>query len=174
MTFAPIRPRSLLSHAQALAEHHSGAGRPLVAWLRRSVSASYYAVFHGVSLAVARQLAPSASDEERARLARSIGHEQVKEVCSWVSGRGQGKEHSRTIVAVLQANPDITRFAATFVRLQEARHEADYDHLADVHKATTLSYHQQAVASLDLLETFKGTHDGQLFLSLIALNVKLR
>lgn len=175
MTVAPIRPRSLLLHAEALASHHSGAGRPILTWLRRSTSASYYAVFHGVALAVAGQLAPSCPLKDQHRLARSVDHARVAEVSRWITGKpGAGKEHVQDIVTLLQGSADVRRLAAIFLRLQQARHEADYDHLADVRKATTLAHARQASSALDLLDELSALPDGERFLALVALHTQLR
>ena len=175
MTVAPLRPRGLLRHAEALAEHHSSAGRPVLTWLRRSTSASYYAVFHAIALAVVEQIAPRAQPDDQHSLARSIEHGRVAEVCKWVTGKpGAGREHVQDIVADLQANDDIVRLAAIFLRLQQARYEADYDHLADFRKATTPAHVRQATSALDLLDMLVDTPDGERFLALVALHTQLR
>lgn len=174
MTVAPLRPRALVRHAEALANHHSHAGRPIVTWLRRSTSASYYAVFHAIALAVAEQLTPSCSLVDHRRLARSLDHGRVAEVSKWVTEQGPGKEHVRPIVAVLRANPDVKTLASIVLRLQQARHDADYDHLADFRKVTTLSHAQEATVALDLLDQLITTPDGERFLALVALHSQLR
>ncbi|MHB1535547.1 MAG: hypothetical protein ACYC1D_13245 [Acidimicrobiales bacterium] len=112
---------------------------------------------------------------DHSRFARSIDHGRVAEVCTWISASpGAGRQHIQAIVTELQANPDIKRFAAIFLRLQQARHEADYDHLADFSKATTLTHLQQARTALDLIDSLMGTPDGERLLALIALHVQLR
>lgn len=170
----PLRPRLLLEHAHALANHHSGAGRPQVTWLRRSVSASYYAVFHAISLAVADQIAPTTPREDRYRLSRSLDHRRVKEVCIWVSSTtAQGREQVRPIIVRLQQNNDVADLAAIFTRLQQARHAADYDHLADIRKAATLFHHAEAERALDLVQRIAGSADGRAFLALLALHTSL-
>lgn len=95
------------------------------------------------------------------------------EVAKWVSGQGPGKEHVRPIIKLLQLNPDVKRFSSILLTLQQARHEADYDHLADFGKVTTLSHAQQAAVALDLLDGLVRTPDGQRFLALVALNTNL-
>lgn len=173
MAAVPIRPRRLVEHAHDLIAHHEAAGRPRPIWLRRAVSAAYYAVFHGVSLATVEQLAPNATAEERFRLARSLEHSRLAEVCSWVSGRTPGgKRHTQPIVAILHARPELRQLGDIVRRLQEERHRADYDHLADFDKATALSPVQQAERALDLLDGFRGDPDLERFLALIALHTQ--
>lgn len=172
---APIRPQALLKHARALAEHRSGAGRPQLTWLRRSTSAAYYAHFHSISLAVIDQVAALLPSEHRHRLARSIAHGRVAEICRWVKAdSAAGKEHVRPIVASLQSNADVTSLADIFLTLQQARHEADYDHLAVFKKATVLSHVAQAEAGVDLVASLKGHQMGERFFALVALNVQLQ
>ena len=78
------------------------------------------------------------------------------------------------IVLGLQSNTDVKRVASIFLRLQQARHEADYDHLADVRKATTLAHARQAKVALDLLDQIRQVPDGERFLALVALHIQLR
>jgi len=170
----PIRPRNLAKHAKRLAGHRSEAtGRAVVTWLRRSTSASYYAVFHAIALSMASQIAPNAPDEDRYRFTRSVEHGKIAEVCRWVV-TGGGKENVAPIVARLRQNPQIVEIADAFLALLQARHQADYDHLAKVTKATALGHYRQAVNVLDLLDTLDRTRDLEDFLALIALNTPLR
>lgn len=169
-TSVPISPWRLLRHADELA----GSGGRGPEWLRRSVSASYYALFHGVALATAAHLAPTATGD-RARLARSIDHGRVREVCQWLAGTpGGGKEHVRAVVADLRVVPALVELARTFTRLLEARHRADYDHLATFDTATALLYAEEAERGLDLLGGMADTVELQRFLSLVALHSSLR
>jgi hypothetical protein len=171
---APIRPDQLVRHARAMAHHHAGAGRPRLVWLRRSTSASYYAVFHAIALAVATQLSPGSAPDDRYRLTRSIGHDRVLEVCRWLTKRDSGRHHVRPVVTRLRRNADLVRLGEIFVRLQQVRHEADYDHLASVRKAATVAHNEQAATALELVEHLRGTTDGQEFFALVALHSSLR
>lgn len=174
MTASPIVPRELADHALLVARHRSRRGRPVEAWLRRSTSASYYAVFHALSTAVARQVAPRASDVDQRRLTRSVEHKRVAEVCGWVTGDGSGRANVAPIVRRLRGNTGLVAFATIFVSLQDARHAADYDHLAAIAERETLAHHQDAARALDLLEALRRTRDGQEFLALVALHTALR
>lgn len=170
----PIRPRGLVEHARDLAQHQSGAGRPRALWLRRAVSAAYYAVFHAIALAVAQHLLPNGTADEQQRLTRSLEHRALKEVCQWVTGNpGTGKEHVRPIIADLQADPDIRLIAGIAFRLQESRHQADYDHLAPFGKVSVLSSINEAQLALDRLDALAGNVNLAKFLALVALHSSL-
>lgn len=170
-----IDPRRVVEHAEELALHQSGAGRPRPIWLRRAVSAAYYAVFHAFALRVAGQVLPHGSSVDQQRLTRSLEHAALREVCQWVIGRpGAGKKHVQPIVASLQSDPAVRQLAGITFRLQEARHLADYDHLAAFDKASTLSSVNEAKVVLDGLETLAGGPKLEQLLALIALHSKLR
>ncbi len=173
----PIDPKKLLEHARALATHQDGAGRPRPVWLRRAVSSAYYSAFHAVSLATTLQLAPQSSSEDRYRLSRSIDHGRLAEVCGWVRGQkgdGAGKQHVQAIVSDLRLNPAMQELATHIAELQEARHQADYDHLYVVGKAMALTHVAQASEVLKLLDKHQSDADLQSFLALVALHTQLR
>ena len=172
----PIDPRKLLGHARSLANHQDGAGRPRPVWLRRAVSSAYYSAFHAVSLATTLQLAPLSSSDDRHRLSRSIDHGRLAEVCGWVRKQkaGAGKQHVQAIVSDLQSNAAIQELATHVAELQEARHQADYDHLYVVGKATALTHVAQAKRVLELLDHHQPDPDLQNFLALVALHTQLR
>ena len=94
-----------------------GRARPRQASLRRSISSSYYAVFHALAKAIADTLVGSspASRPNKAwvDVYRGIGHGGTKDACK----------------AAMNVNfPDrLKAFSDSLVRLQDARHQADYD-----------------------------------------------
>ena len=106
-------PRDLLTQATLLATKERS--RPKQPSLRRSVSASYYALFHLLVDAAARRLV-SGSDRQALRncLARAFAERNVSPRLSpGLNG--------------LPLQEEIVRVAAAFVDLQQHRHEADYD-----------------------------------------------
>lgn len=58
--------------------------------------------------------------------------------------------------------------------MQEARHKADYDHLADFTKTGVLQLVDVAEDALAKLDTLKGTADIQRFVSLLAMRQSLK
>lgn len=172
VAIAPLEPRRLLDHALRVARAPDRGPVP-PEWLRRSVSASYYAVFHRLAIAMADQVAPGSPAVERYRLCRSLDHGRVADVCRWLTGGG-GKEHVRPVVDRLRDNLALAELAEALLLLQIARHGADYDHLADVSERETLSHARTAARALDLLDALAPTADGQEFLALVALHTALR
>jgi predicted negative regulator of RcsB-dependent stress response len=94
-------------------------------------------------------------------------------MCEWIAGRrGNPPQHATPVVKAL-AGTDIADVAAAFCDLQEARHRADYDHLAAFSKAAALGYVQdaeQAIAKLDAAPEA----ERQAFFSLVALRTGIR
>ena len=115
----------LLAQARYLARKERK--RPRQASLRRAVSASYYAVFH-MLIAEATRLMISGSDRDALRhcLARAYAHRNMRQVAQQFAGGGV----SPKLLPGLDGQPlqpRLVAVAATFVDLQQARHEADYD-----------------------------------------------
>lgn len=88
------------------------------AHLRRAVSTAYYAMFHSLARIAADRLVRQSSPASHAitwnHVYRSLQHGHAKRQC--------------LNAAALRAYPaEIRRFAAWFARLQDQRHQADYD-----------------------------------------------
>jgi hypothetical protein len=88
---------------------------------RRSVSTSYYALFHLLINAAAQRW--NGSPEAQLGLERAFKHNNMKEVSAVVS-RGSWKHWSTPPLAI---PIELQQIGSTFVDLQEARHIADYD-----------------------------------------------
>lgn len=112
----------LLAQSKTLARLESN--KPKQASLRRAVSAAYYALFHllvgdGARLFVRDDFARAAL------LSRTFDHSKMKEV----SGQFLGDKLPERIQskAAYQTPADLKAVAATFIKLQQLRHEADYN-----------------------------------------------
>jgi uncharacterized protein (UPF0332 family) len=163
----PIDPEKLLNAARELAGH--GVGRPSQTKLRRSISMSYYALFHALTRQAAEHLIPDGKPEQQLRLARTFGHRDIKRACAWVSGRQRDvPQHVRAIVDPLR-NTTIDSVAASFIDLQQARHGADYDHLMAYSKATVLAHISDASAAIKALEKAPARRRAMLF-ALVAIS----
>lgn len=172
-TAVPIDPEKLIEAAHQFAEHPGGRGRPRPIWLRRAVSTAYYALFHSLCRAAAEHLIPRATDKDKLELSRVFTHQALKEVCEWVAGRrGNPPQHARHLIMNLQGS-DIDGVAAVFCDLQEARHAADYDHLAPFTKAAVLQHVQDARQAIQKLAA-ANSDDLQAFYALAALRTQLR
>lgn len=105
----------LLEQANHLARRETR--KPKQASLRRAVSTAYYAVFH---LLVAEAVGNWKRSDQRAKLAWAFEHGRMKQASIKTrSARFDGQ--SPQVVAGLKP------VANAFIRLQEFRHEADYD-----------------------------------------------
>ena len=131
---APITSEALLSVADTLARLDD----PTTVARRRAVSSAYYALFHGlIAEAVRRTFGDDpARDEDRYTVSRWYNHGEMRTVSQWVIRLSRG-ESVPNGVAVLLRNPppDLVELSRAFILLQEARHEADYDHTANVSEA---------------------------------------
>jgi hypothetical protein len=108
----------LIEHAIFLSELNLPL-HPKQADLRRAVSAAYYGLFH--------LLATEASENwkhenQRGRFARMFDHGRMKACSSRVSSRPLPVDPAEIPVAA-----DLKLVADSFVKLQQARHTADYD-----------------------------------------------
>ena len=120
---------SLHGDLLAQARHLSRAEprRPKQASLRRAISASYYALYHLlVSEATARMFSGNARAPLRGRVARAFAHATMKDVARQFAN----DKVSTKLVPGLNSLPlqdEIVRVTGSFLVLQEARHDADYD-----------------------------------------------
>lgn len=169
-----IRPDWLLRQANELGYRAAGAGQPRNVNLRRAVSSAYYAVFHGIVLAATDRLLPGATPDERHRLARSFSHSNLRLASEYVVTPNKVPTEARPIALSAATNAGLVDVAEALLSLQEARHRADYDHLADFTKVGALQAVDMAEDALVKLDSLRETPDLQRFLSLLALRQSLK
>jgi uncharacterized protein (UPF0332 family) len=87
--------------------------------LRRAVSAAYYGLFHLLTTEAAQNWK---HESQRNRFARLFDHGRMKTCSSRVSSRPLPVDLAEIPVAT-----DLNLVADSFVKLQQARHTADYD-----------------------------------------------
>jgi hypothetical protein len=124
---AVIDPLHLLDQATRLIQA-APTGAPRQADLRRAISATYYAVFHCASTALADEFVgrTKRSEARYALVYRSINHRALKDLCADIvkptlPGRLLAYEPSNGF------GRNLVEFAAAVVDLQAKRHAADYD-----------------------------------------------
>jgi hypothetical protein len=111
----------LLAQAEHLARLEPR--RPRQASLRRAVSTAYYALFHLlIHEATATLIAVPAV---RGRFSRAFDHGDMKSASKAFANPQPNQLADLT--GGVQVPADLQAIAATFVALQEARHEADYN-----------------------------------------------
>lgn len=103
--------------------------KPKQASLRRAVSAAYYSLFHLLAADAARAMFGGTDAADlRLVLRRAFQHATMKKAAQGAAkGFGTGKlaEPWKPLLAAL--SPELVLVARTFVDLQQARHQADYD-----------------------------------------------
>lgn len=116
--------------------------KPDQARLRRSVSSSYYAMFHALARLCADGLVGTQyakrSNKAWVEVYRGLAHEACRKAC--------GKAHEVAFPL------EIRRFADTFQQLQDARHRADYDPGARFSKEEALKVLGEAEAAIEALK----------------------
>jgi uncharacterized protein (UPF0332 family) len=172
MTVRPIHYNELIDLAYELAGFEAGPGRPRTIKLRRSISTSYYALFHYLGTSAAQLLcgAESATDAQRNRVVRWIAHTDVLTLCEAVLNP------RRPVAGVfLQPAEDLRRIANAFVGLQEAREKADYDHQFDVRRAEALEIAHTAADAIERADRLWSAEESSymLFLKLMVGAVRI-
>jgi len=168
----PIRPAWLIRQAYELAGE--GAGQPRNADLRRAVSAAYYALYHQFCICAANHLIPAGSQETRFRLTRNFQHNAVRQVCDWIASPSNPPANVGPTVLELRANTRVRDIAIAFQTLIEARHEADYDHMADFTRAETISLVDLADDAIATLNAIRGSRDYQALMAFVAFKSNVR
>jgi hypothetical protein len=146
--------------------------RPKQASLRRAVSASYYALFHMLAADGARRLAPPQPPSLRAQVRRAYAHSNMKEVCQQF-----GRRQPHAALLPLLSNPiepGLVAVAATFVALQEARHEADYDFSVTLNRVDVLQKIQRAQSAALGWRAIRSTPNTTVFLAALLLQRQWR
>jgi hypothetical protein len=119
----------LLAQARVLARREPR--RPKQASLRRSISASYYALFHFLGEESTKLTVGTAHNRTELRqfAGRALVHAKMKNVCDEFTKATPKSDLLKPFWPTLQvaASADIVTVAATFIDLQELRHAADYD-----------------------------------------------
>lgn len=169
-----IRADWLLRQADELGYRGAGAGQPRNANLRRAVSSAYYALFHSLVLAATQHLLPGGAAEERHRLARSFTHANVRLACEYVVTPNNSPKGVKPIASAAAGNATLVDVADALLSLQEARHRADYDHLADFTKVDVLQSVDTARDAVTKVSQLAGSVDLQRFVSLLALRPALK
>jgi len=124
----------LLEQAAHLATRESR--KPKQASLRRAVSAAYYALFHLLISDGARRVSPANPAGLRGLVQRTYNHGDMRVVCKGfmdghlaaARGKPPGTPPPATRQLIdLPLDPRLFAVIQAFIRMQEARHDADYN-----------------------------------------------
>ena len=149
--------RELIQHAFRLLSDpaHSNVD------LRRAISASYYALFHHLSEAAVRQIAPQVAPTTANRIHRWLDHTEIKRICTEFAAT-QLRSPLREMLGDV-ASEDMQTIATSFRQLQEARHKADYDLNFHPDWAQTRQYIIMAGHAIDAWDRVSLTPEGNIF-----------
>lgn len=154
--------RDLLAQAELLVAKEPR--RPKQASLRRAVSTAYYALFHLLtSSSVAFLVSGSAPGREdlRRALRRSYAHATMKAVSNAFASGAPPAIWQPASGAISR---ELRQVAEAFVELQEARHEADYDHGRAWTRQEARDLVHRGRAAFDSWNRAKGSRDSCTFL----------
>ena len=120
---------SLHDDLLAQARHLAGLDnkKPRQANLRRAVSSAYYALFHLIVGAGGYEMAPANPPGLKLHVQRAFEHGAMKAVCRKFIAKDYQLPLGMGNLIAQPVEPQLIAVAKTFVELQEARHQADYD-----------------------------------------------
>lgn len=153
---SPIWASDMLRTAGKLAGRGAGPGRPALCDLRRATSTAYYALFHQLIRHGALAAVPDADETDVANVVRWFTHTGVRKASGWVllaDRPGDPPRDARAAVELLRGGSvpqpgEVVLVADAFVRLQDARHDADYSNEYDPVRFTTLDHVATAEAAV--------------------------
>lgn len=151
----------LLEQAEMLAKREPK--NPKQVSLRRAVSAAYYALFHRLIEESARLFVRD-DFKRQALVARTFDHGRMKKVCAEFK-RDNLPEGLRLSATPFQAPTDLKTVAETFIKLQQLRHEADYNLDRSFTRPEVWQVFQEAQAAFTAWEAVKNTDGARLFLA---------
>jgi uncharacterized protein (UPF0332 family) len=142
--------------------------RPRQASLRRSVSTAYYALFHLLIYEASRVFVKD--NNTIAMLARSYAHKDMLEGSKkFANGELPGKLHPLNAIynsGIKKTVIDkIKSIAQTFVDLQQARHEADYNLAKNFTRNQARTFVEQTEKSFTDWETVRKDDLARIYLS---------
>ena len=162
-------PAELLDQAEMLLKREPK--NPKQASLRRAVSAAYYAIFHLLAEAAARQFAELCGRADKAtvaRIGRSFAHAEIKKVSDKFAN-SELPTALQSMTDVYQSPNDLALVAEVFGLLYQARMEADYNTGEPVNRPETQEQIEKAKAAFAAWERVKDTADARTYLACFSL-----
>lgn len=151
---------------------------------RRAISAAYYGVFHTLTQSAKLLLDghPGGLPEEIAvwnertgllagQVSRAFNHGTMKKVCAmYVRGRTQPFPAPYSKLIARPPLPALTSVAQSFMTLQEARHEADYNLRHEVTELEAVRLVRLAISAAEDWSKLRGSVDAATFLTVLLLH----
>jgi hypothetical protein len=135
--------------------------RPKQANLRRSVSASYYALFHLLTSEASALYASGTG--LAARINRSYSHSEMRKVSELIANSKLPKGISPDVK--YSTPPDLKLVANSFIELQQARHDADYDLSRIFDRGEALAFVQSSRDAFEAWERVRKLDDARIYLA---------
>ncbi len=136
--------------------------RPKQANLRRAISASYYALFH---LLTSEASAVYISDFQMlARISRTYNHGEMKKVSSFFANNKLPKA-LQPPTGTYPIDDKLRNVAQTFVDLQQARHEADYNLALTLSRKAARDLVQRTQRAFNSWELIRKSDGARLYLA---------
>jgi hypothetical protein len=157
--------RNLIAHALELLsiEHLGSEAREMkVACERRAVSAAYYALFHHIIGTAASLIAPNVPTETNHRIRRWFDHAEMKKI----GGRFLQTKLDQPLLGLVgpSASPELQLVVGTFIKLQDARHNADYDLSYRLASADARQLILLAVGAMDAWDRIANSAEANIFI----------
>lgn len=158
-------PQDLLEQANHLAKRETK--RPKQASLRRSVSTSYYALFHLLTADATAIIGTAMTLASRQAMARWFDHGEMKRACNHFSTataptKEKAPRHLSSILAA-PVSADLQSVALAFIRLQEARHDADYNLTRGWTRLTAQQHVEIARNAFEAWTRLRKSHEANVF-----------
>lgn len=145
--------------------------QPTQASLRRSISTSYYAVFHLLIDAASEMFVAGPERETlRAAVRRAFAHNRMADACHAF----QQERHKLSKVLSAPRSSELTRICRGFLHLQEARHRADYDTSIQYSREDAELLNTTAIEVFEDWVKIRHTEDARVFLVALLLWKDLR
>ena len=158
-------------HQQLLrqARRQSRSRNPNDATIRRAVSTAYYALFHAITFHASAMCEPRYGDA-RLVLRRAFSHSAMKQCCTGFSKQTVPTAITQKLGRDSYSPPaDIRGVASVFVKLQETRHRADYDHASTVAQGDAVAAVRDAADGINKLVAAANAHPNDMGLFLYAM-----
>ena len=168
-----MNAEQLLEQAEGLCR--PAVGRPRQVDLRRAVSGSYYALFHRLIDLACELTVGAAADRLAARqtVSRAFAHGEMKEASkSFAGGNLPAFLAGRYAGATVPTG--VRRVARSFIVLQQARHDADYDRSRSFSQADAALHVATSRQAVALAADLKNLDFGRLYLICLLTWAKLR
>jgi hypothetical protein len=137
--------------------------KPKQANLRRAVSSAYYALFHLLCDEAANRISPVKPPLLRKQIRRVLEHGKMRQACQAFAVSGVLVEPLHSLLSQPLSH-EIRHIANTFVALQEARHQADYDITNDFTRLEVVQLCQRVHIAFDDWRRIRKTIEADVFL----------